>query len=366
MAALRLDDIDWRAGELVIRGKGRREERMPLPTDVGEALAGWLRRGRPRLADASVFTRVHAPVGALSAGAVSHVVKSAAKRAGLSGVNAHRLRHTAATQMLRAGANLTEVGHVLRQRSLLATAIYAEGRPRGPPHSRSAVARSAGMTELQQILEDYLTIRRSLGFKLGRAEKLLNQFLAHMNHVGATIVTIDVAVQWATQPPNGTSGWRAHRLSVVRSFARHLHAIDPAHQVPPTDLLGGRSRRATPYPYSPEDIVALMTAARSLRRFPLRAATFETLVGLLAATGLRVGEAIRLNRADIDWRDGLLTVANTKFNKTRLVPLHPTTVEALRSYDRRRDELCPRPVDPSFFVSTAERDCATTACTGPG
>lgn len=209
------------------------------------------------------------------------------------------------------------------------------------------------MTELQQILEDYLTIRRSLGFKLGRAEKLLNQFLAHMDHVGAPIVTIDVAVQWATQPPNGTSGWRAHRLSVVRSFARHLHAIDPAHQVPPTDLLGGRSRRATPYPYSPEDIAALMTAARSLRRFPLRAATFETLVGLLAATGLRVGEAIRLNRADIDWRDGLLTVANTKFNKTRLVPLHPTTVEALRSYDRRRDELCPRPVDPSFFVSTA-------------
>ena len=209
------------------------------------------------------------------------------------------------------------------------------------------------MTELQQILEDYLTIRRSLGFKLGRAEKLLNQFLAHMHHVGATIVTTDVAMQWATQPPNGTSGWRAHRLSVVRSFARHLHAIDPAHQVPPTDLLGGRSRRATPYPYSSEDIAALMTAARSLRRFPLRAATFETLVGLLAATGLRVGEAIRLNRGDIDWRDGLLTVANTKFNKTRLVPLHPTTVEALRSYDRRRDELCPRPVDPSFFVSTA-------------
>lgn len=126
VAALRLEDIDWRAGELVIRGKGRREERMPLPTDVGEALARWLRRGRPRLAEASVFTRVHAPAGALSAGAVSCIVKSAAKRAGLSGVNAHRLRHTAATQMLRAGANLTEVGHVLRQRSLLATAIYAK------------------------------------------------------------------------------------------------------------------------------------------------------------------------------------------------------------------------------------------------
>jgi integrase/recombinase XerD len=210
------------------------------------------------------------------------------------------------------------------------------------------------MNELQKALQEYLAIRRSLGFKLARAEKLLNQFLAYMDRVDAVFVTIDVAVAWAMQPPDGTSGWRAHRLSVVRGFARHLHAIDPRHQVPPTDLLvGGRSRRATPYPYSPADIAGLMAAARSLRRFPLRAATFETLIGLLSATGLRVGEAIRLNRVDIDWRVGQLTVAETKFNKTRLVPLHPTTVEALRAYDRRRDELCPRPVDPSFFVSTA-------------
>jgi site-specific recombinase XerD len=126
VAALGLGDIDWRAGELVIRGKGRREERMPLPADVGEALAGWLRRGRPRLSCPNVFTRVHAPLGPLSPAGVSNVVKAASERAGLSGLNAHRLRHTAATQMLRAGANLTEVGQVLRQRSLLTTAIYAK------------------------------------------------------------------------------------------------------------------------------------------------------------------------------------------------------------------------------------------------
>jgi integrase/recombinase XerD len=208
------------------------------------------------------------------------------------------------------------------------------------------------MTGLRQSLEEYLAIRRSLGFKLARAAKLLNQFLDHMEDIGAATVTIDVAVAWATQPPNGASSWRAHRLGVVRGFARHLHAIDPAHQVPPTDLVAGRSRRATPYPYSPDDIAKLMAAAHSLRRFPLRAATFETLIGLLAATGLRVGEAIRLDRADIDWRDGLLTITETKFNKTRLVPLHPTTVRSLRSYHRRRDQLCPRPADPSFFVST--------------
>jgi site-specific recombinase XerD len=126
VAALRLDDIDWRAGELIVRGKGRREERLPLPADVGEAVAGWLRRGRPRVASPAVFTRVQAPLGPLSPAAVSHVVKAAASRAGLTGINAHRLRHTAATEMLRAGANLAEVGQVLRQRSLLATSIYAK------------------------------------------------------------------------------------------------------------------------------------------------------------------------------------------------------------------------------------------------
>ncbi|MDP9073158.1 MAG: hypothetical protein M3N98_03100 [Actinomycetota bacterium] len=123
------------------------------------------------------------------------------------------------------------------------------------------------MNELQKALQEYLAIRRSLGVKLARAEKLLHQFRAYMDHVGAAFVTIDVAVAWAMQPPDGTSGWRAHRLSVVRGFARHLHAIDPRHHVPPTDLLvGGRSRRATPYPYSPQDIAGLMAAARSLRR----------------------------------------------------------------------------------------------------
>lgn len=126
VAALRLDDIDWRAGELVVRGKGRREERLPLPADVGAAVAGWLRRGRPRIETRSVFTRVRAPLGPISPGAVSAVVKAAAERGGAAGVNAHRLRHTAATEMLRRGAGLAEIGQVLRQRSQLTTAIYAK------------------------------------------------------------------------------------------------------------------------------------------------------------------------------------------------------------------------------------------------
>jgi integrase/recombinase XerD len=126
VAALRLSDIDWRVGELLVRGKGSRQECLPLPVDVGETLAGWLARGRPRRDSVFVFTRVRAPYGGLSAGAVSQIVRRACGRAGLPLVSAHRLRHTAATEMLRAGASLTEVGQVLRHRGRDVTSIYAK------------------------------------------------------------------------------------------------------------------------------------------------------------------------------------------------------------------------------------------------
>jgi integrase/recombinase XerD len=126
VAALELADIDWRAGELVVRGKGQRSERLPLPADVGEALAGWLRRGRPRCEATTVFTRVRAPHRRLTSSGVSAIVRAACARAGLPAVHAHRLRHTAATEMLRAGASLPEVGQVLRHASVLSTAIYAK------------------------------------------------------------------------------------------------------------------------------------------------------------------------------------------------------------------------------------------------
>jgi len=125
VASLELADIDWRAGELVVRGKGRRAERLPLPADVGAALAGWLRRGRPRCEATTVFTTVRAPHRRLTSGGVSHIVRAACGRAGLPELHAHRLRHTAATEMLRGGASLPEVGQVLRHASILSTAIYA-------------------------------------------------------------------------------------------------------------------------------------------------------------------------------------------------------------------------------------------------
>lgn len=126
VAGLCLEDVDWRRGELVVRGKGPKEERLPLPADVGEAIAGWLQRGRPRCTAREVFTRVRAPHRRLTPGGISAIVRAACARAGVVEVNAHRLRHTAATEMLRAGAGLDEIGQVLRHRSVLSTAIYAK------------------------------------------------------------------------------------------------------------------------------------------------------------------------------------------------------------------------------------------------
>jgi site-specific recombinase XerD len=127
VAGLALDDVDWRAGELVVTGKGRRAERLPLPVDVGEALVAYLRRGRPAGAlDRCLFVRVRAPHHGLTTGGVTQVVVSAGRRTGLGQIHAHRLRHTAATRMLRAGASLEEVGQVLRHRQALTTAIYAK------------------------------------------------------------------------------------------------------------------------------------------------------------------------------------------------------------------------------------------------
>lgn len=126
VTALRLEDVDWRVGEILVRGKGPRLERLPLPVDVGEALTGWLKRGRPHCVAREVITRVRAPHGPLTPGGISAIVHAACLRAGVSHIHAHQLRHTAATEMLRAGAGLAEIGQVLRHQSQMTTAIYAK------------------------------------------------------------------------------------------------------------------------------------------------------------------------------------------------------------------------------------------------
>ncbi len=208
------------------------------------------------------------------------------------------------------------------------------------------------MTKLAAALADYLTLRRSLGYKLERAGEVLADFVAHLDHAGCEHVRVETAVSWATLSANPDSSWRAQRLGMVRNFARYLHAIDPAHQIPPPGLIPPGPGRPTPFLYSDEEVVALMATARSVHN-PLRAATLETVVGLLAVSGLRVGEAIRLDRDDVDVEQGALRIRNSKAGRSRVVPLHPSTIEALRAYGARRDELFPKPSAPSFFISTA-------------
>jgi integrase len=195
-------------------------------------------------------------------------------------------------------------------------------------------------------------MRRALGYRLARPEKLLGQFLDYLDLAGAPTVTVELALSWARLPTGGDVSWWSQRLSVVRGFAAYLHTLDPAHEVPAADLLAWQPRRATPYLYSDQDITALIAATASLRT-PLRRATFATLIGLLAVTGMRVGETITLDCDDLDLSAGLLVVRHAKFGKTRQLILHPTTVDALRSYLHQRGQLTPAPATAALLVSTA-------------
>lgn len=207
------------------------------------------------------------------------------------------------------------------------------------------------MSTLAEHVEHYLTIRRGLGFKLLGEGVLLAEFVACADAAGQRTITTEFALQWARRPVNGSHNYLSRRLRAIRTFARYLHAIDPACEVPSIELLPAKKHRPAPYLYREEEITALMTAASTLRP-PLRAATFRTLIGLLACTGIRIGEAIRLDRDDIDLTNGLLTVRDSKFGKSREVLLHPSTVVALREYATVRDRLCPHPTQPSFFITT--------------
>jgi integrase len=159
-------------------------------------------------------------------------------------------------------------------------------------------------------------------------------------------------VQWATQPSPRPRRFPARRLDVVRPFARHLAALDLATEVPPRGLLGHRCKRPDHHIYTDQELAALIAAARQISPHNgLRPATYATLFGLLAASGLRISEALRLTRGDVDLLTGVLTVRMTKFRKSRLVPLHSTTTSALRIYAEQRDAVVPRPGSPVFFTT---------------
>jgi integrase len=205
---------------------------------------------------------------------------------------------------------------------------------------------------LRDALGDYLDLRRALGFRLANAGRLLGQFAGYLEAHGADTVTAEHALAWATRPAGASVHWQAIRLSVVRGFAAYLHSLDPAAEVIPVGQFRPGVCRATPYLYSDAEIGALIKAAAALRP-GLRAATYHTLISLLAVSGIRIGEAIGLDDADFDAGRELLVIRNAKYGKHRLVPLHPSTPRALTRYAQLRRQAHPRPASPALLVSTA-------------
>lgn len=208
------------------------------------------------------------------------------------------------------------------------------------------------MSTLSRHLEDYLRLRRGLGHQLADSARLLPRFIDHLDAIGAATITVDAALQWVQRPDADPSSsvW-LRRMTAVRGFARHMSGIDPETEIPPLGLVTFRRRWRQPFIYADAEIVALMAEIPRIIPTPLRAATFQTMIGLLAATGMRVGEAIALRRSNIDWAEGVLVVRGAKFNKSRELPLDSTTVNALRQYAVLSDQIVTDPSSPTFFVS---------------
>jgi integrase/recombinase XerD len=208
------------------------------------------------------------------------------------------------------------------------------------------------MSALQHHVDDYLRLRRTLGYDLEETGRLLHRFAAELDATGITHITTQVAVRWALAARvSAPSSVPATRYRSVRGFARYMAGIDPETEVPPAGLVRRPRSRRPPFIYTDEELLALLEQARASIGQPLRAATMQTLIGLLASSGLRVGEALRLDRDDVDWSDGVLHIRDSKFNKSRLVPLAPSVMEALERYAHLRDRERPAAAGASFFVS---------------
>jgi len=205
---------------------------------------------------------------------------------------------------------------------------------------------------LEQAFNDYLRIRRSLGFRLQQQGSALRNFVAFLRAQGASHITTELALRWATQPAEAHPAQWAWRLGRVRRFAIWYSATEPRTEIPPTGLLPHRRRRKPPHIYSDAEIEGLLRRTQQLSsRKGLRWRTFTTFFGLLVATGMRVNEALSLDQAHVDFDRGILYVQRTKFGKSRYLAVHPSTVDALKKYAEARDRLFPTPPTLAFFIS---------------
>lgn len=209
------------------------------------------------------------------------------------------------------------------------------------------------MTTIREHAEQYLAMRRALGFKLTTFGGRLLGFVTYLETHQLTVITTEAALAWATGTPRSADEvtW-SRRLMIARIFARHMAVLDPATEIPPADVVPHHYRRVTPHLYTDAELTALLSTTDNLQP-PLRALTWRTLLGLLAVTGLRTGEACRLDDADIEPGDApALAVRDTKFGKHRQVPIHPSTVAALRDYQRARDRALPAAATSALLVTT--------------
>jgi integrase/recombinase XerD len=212
------------------------------------------------------------------------------------------------------------------------------------------------MKTLREAAQDYLRMRRGLGFKLRHDERRLRGFLSFMEQQGASHITTELALKWATQSVDAQPATWGGRLTTVRGFARYCSGMDRQTEVPPVGLLSYRLRRATPYLYSEKEIRRLMAAAKTLPPSAgLRGLTYYCLFGLLAVSGMRISEALALTRDDVDLQEGLLTIRGAKFGKSRLVPLHASTRRALARYAQQRDASVPHPSAANFLLCDSGR-----------
>ena len=209
------------------------------------------------------------------------------------------------------------------------------------------------MSALGEVLGEYLRLRRALGHKLDDAGRQLAKFVSYLDDIGAETVTVENVLGFVLDPDlDPMTMTPARRLTAVRGFARYLAGIDQRAEIPPAGLVvSRRPRRRTPWVFSDDDVATLIEYARATTPFPFRAATLTAIIGLLAVTGMRIGEAIRLERDDVDWDEAVIRVRGTKFMKSRDVPVSPTTIDALAAYARLRDTTFPKPTSSAFFVS---------------
>jgi integrase/recombinase XerD len=208
------------------------------------------------------------------------------------------------------------------------------------------------MKTFREAIQDYLILRRSLGFKLKKHSRMLEEFASFLQQTGALRITSQLALQWATEPQHMQPVEWAARLSVARGFARYWSATDPLTEIPPDGLLPYRHNRPKPYLYSDGQIQQLLEAAKNMPApHSLQPWTYHCLFGLLAVTGLRISEALNLLSTDVDWSEGILTIRHAKFGKSRLIPLHGSSLKNLSDYGARRDALFAERKTPYFFCS---------------